>query len=286
MNRRDLLNSAVAGTAASLLMQSGRAADVSFEITDTNVSLGQWPFRRLPLDETDKLVKKMRLLGIKHAWAGSFEAILHRDLRAVNFRLVTACSRHSELVPVGAINPTLPGWEGDLLHCANEYKMHAIRLHPNYHGYALGDTAVSRLIKMAADAGLIVQIPVAMEDIRTQHHLMQVDDVDLSGLPAILEKVPEAKIQILNHRRPLSLMGELAAFPQVSFDTARVDGTDGLAKLLRSFPPGRVAFGTHSPFLIPEAALIRAGESDLNDDELAALFQKNAEKLMSGLSKP
>ncbi|MGA1479993.1 MAG: hypothetical protein ACO38N_02820, partial [Candidatus Nanopelagicales bacterium] len=42
-------------------------------IIDTNVNLGRWPFRRLPLDETGNLVGKMRLLGITRALAGSFE---------------------------------------------------------------------------------------------------------------------------------------------------------------------------------------------------------------------
>lgn len=287
MNRRDILNTAVAGTAASLLLRNGRAAGVApFSIIDTNVSLFQWPFRRLPLDNVVDLVKKFRLLGITQAWAGSFEAILHRDLRAANERLGKTCANYSELLPVGAINLTLPGWEGDLRRCIQRHRMHAIRLHPNYHGYTLEEPAVSRLLQKASEANLLVQISVAMEDSRTQHKLVQVPDVDLSHLPKLLGRIPNAKIQILNHRSPLRLMESLAAFPGVSFDTARVDATDGPTKLLRTVPPGRVMFGTHSPFLIPEAALIRSGESNLTDEELVSLFQKNAEQITGGFQRP
>jgi len=253
MNRRDILHTAaVAGTAAALFSPKGLTAGVPpISITDTNVSLFQWPFRRLPLDDTEGLVRKFRQLGITQAWAGSFEAILHRDLRAVNDRLVRACRGHAELLPVGAINPALPGWEGDLRRCVVEHMMHAIRIHPNYHGYTLNDVSFLHLLKLAGEAGLLVQIPVAMEDIRTQNRLVEAPDVDLSTLANRLVKIPKAKIQILNHRNPLRLKGTLAAFSGVYFDMARVDGTDGPAKFLRGFPPGRVMFGSHSPFLIP-----------------------------------
>ena len=76
MNRREILNSAMVGTAAAVLSRNSQAAEeLPFSIIDTNVSLFQWPFRRLPLDNVDELVKKFRFLGITQAWAGSFEAI-------------------------------------------------------------------------------------------------------------------------------------------------------------------------------------------------------------------
>lgn len=279
MKRRTLLATALAGTATALSPPIIRAQnEAKNTIIDTNVDLFQWPFRRLPLDNTDALLKKLRSLNIGQAWAGSFEGILQRDLTGVNQRLADTCKKHSELIPIGSINPELPDWKNDLHHCINKHKMPGIRLHPNYHGYTLEDPRLAQVLKLATASKLLVQIAVTMEDIRTQHPMIHTADVDLSPLPQLMEKIPQAKVQILNWRPRGGLIADLSKTPGLSFDTARADATDGVAKLLRSLPSGRVMFGSHSPFLIPEAALIRVAEARLNKAELRSVLRANAEE--------
>ena len=60
MNRRDVLNLAVAAGASAALRPSSAAAKEDdaapgLRIVDTNVSLFHWPFRRLPLDDVELL---------------------------------------------------------------------------------------------------------------------------------------------------------------------------------------------------------------------------------------
>lgn len=283
MNRRDLLAAAVTASAATVLSsKSVRAENAApqLKIIDTNVSLFQWPFRRLPLDETEALVNKLRSLGISEAWAGSFEGILHRDIASVNGRLADACDSYPELVPIGSINPELPGWEDDLDQCVNKHDMPGIRLHPNYHGYTLGDPRFAELLKRATAAGVFVQIATSMEDGRTQHPKLQVPDVDLAPLPEILKGIPEATVQILNYKPRLSLLAKLAKTPGVFFDISRVDGTNGIANLLKTVSADRVMVGTHAPFFIPESVLIRILESNLSEPDLSLLLSENSSKLM------
>lgn len=287
MNRRDVLTLAVsAGAATAILPGAARAADddgepSSFRIVDTNVSLFRWPFRRLPLDDVDTLVKKLRSLGIDQAWAGSFEGVLQRDIASVNQRLADACRRHPELIPIGSINPELPGWEDDLRRCVDDHNMPGIRLHPNYHGYALDDSRFARLLKLATDAGRFVQLAAAIEDTRTQHLQLQVPDVDLAPLAGIVRGVANARVQILNYRPRPTALGQLAATPGVFFDTARVESTDGVPNLMKNVPAGRVMFGSHAPFLIPEAALIRVHESGVLDAKsLQAVLSQNADHVI------
>lgn len=248
---------------------------------DTNVSLFRWPFRRLPLDETEALVRRLRELGVARALAGSFEGVLHRDCGAVNRRLAEECARFSELLPVGTIDPGRPGWESDLEECAGELGMRAIRLFPNYHGYALGDRRFHALLERAATAGLLVQVAVALEDTRTQHRLVAVPDVDLGPLPEAVGRVPGVLVQVLNDRPRGAYPEALLDESRISFDVARVDGTDGVARLRDMVGWERVLFGSHAPFLIPEAALIRTvHESGLAEHELRCIVGGNAERLL------
>ena len=285
MHRRDLLNTAVTVGAASVIgCQSAESAEASAlptTIIDTNVSLFQWPFRRLPLDDVDRLVEKLQTLSITQAWAGSFEGLLHRDITSVNERLAKACRPHPELIPIGSINPTLDDWERDLRRCMEQHKMPAIRMHPNYHGYTLADPRFGQVMQRATAAGFLIQIAVAMEDTRTQHPMMQVADVDLEPLAGWIQSNAAAKVQLLNWRPKAAQLDRLAKIPGVYFDTARVEGTDGVAKLMRSVPAGRVMLGTHAPFLIPEAALIRTGESDLSEQEIRSLMWETAQAMLA-----
>ena len=259
---------------------SKEQAELPAKIVDTNISLFQWPFRRLPLDESATLVKKFRTLGITEAWAGSFEGILHRDIAGVNQRLAKTCELYPELVPIGSVNPELPDWEDDLRRCVEQHKMPGIRLHPNYHGYTLADPKFDQLLKLATKAQVFVQIAAILEDTRTQHPMLQVPDVDLSPLPDLMRKNARAKVQILNYR-PNQLFGKLAKTPGIFFDTSRVESTDGIAKLLKGGAGNRLMFGTHAPFLIPESALIHTFESDLDATELRSLLWKNAERIQN-----
>lgn len=278
-SRRRLLQ-----TALSAAVLPARGAPAGPAWIDANVSLFHWPFRRLPLDEPAALATRLAALGIGEAWAGSFEGLLHRDLDGVNTRLAAACrdSRTLRLRPFGSVNPLLPDWSEDLRRCAHVHGMPGIRLHPNHHGYGLEHPAFERLLHLAGEAGLLVQLAASTEDTRTQPPQTQVADVDLRPLPSLLARHPGTRVLLLNHR-PGSLTAELARQPNLWFDLARTEATDGVARLVNLAGNGRVLFGSHAPFLIPEAALIRVEEgllAGLPPAEAEALLMSNARLLL------
>ncbi len=284
LNRRKVLSLGLtAATCPAMLSSRSHSTErdlTSEAIIDTNISLFSWPFRRLPLDETTAMVTKLETLGITQAWAGSFEGLLQRDISKVNERLVAACGDRKLLIPIGSINPMLPDWQEDLRRCIEVHRMPGIRLHPGYHGYRLDDVRFAELLGLVASAGCFVQLVATMEDERTQNNSLRVAEVDLAPLPPLMERFNDLRVQLLN-AKPGKLLGEFAQTTNLFFDTARIEGTEGVPQLVHSLPAGRVLFGSHAPFLIPEAALIRTHESGkLIDSALRAVFAENAQRLL------
>jgi predicted TIM-barrel fold metal-dependent hydrolase len=251
---------------------------------DVNVSLAHWPFRRLPDDEPESLVRRLRNLGVTEAWAGSFDALLHRDLAAVNIRLAAMCKEHGAglLRPFGAINPLLPDWREDLRRCHEVHRMPGIRLHPNYHGYALDHSAFADLLTDARARGLIVQIAVKMEDERTLHPLLKslptVDPAPLTTLPAQPGHPPIVLLNALGNLRGQPLE-RLFALPRVWVDIAMLEGLAGLERLVARVGSDRVLFGSHAPLFYAEAAHLKLKESNLAPEQRRAIQEGNARRL-------
>ncbi len=292
MRRRNFIKTialAGAGTTAVLRPDQAEAARPKKGnrevdgIIDTNVSLSRWPFRRLPIDETKKLVVKLKSAGVVQAWAGSFDALLHKNLAAVNEALASECQKHGHglLLPFGTVNPKLPDWEEDLRRCQEKHEMPGIRLFPNYHGYKLDDPEFAKLLAVAESRELIVQLALSMEDERVQHPSMRVPNVDPAPLLASLTKCPKLKIVLLNWFRSVKgdLLPKLAKTKRIWFDLAMVEGLGSVGNLLRDVPPSQIAFGSHAPFFYLESAVLKLKESPLQRDVASMIKHANAQHL-------
>jgi len=252
---------------------------------DVNVSLSRWPFRRLPADETGSLVAKLRHFGVTQAWAGSFDGLLHKDIAAVNARLIEDCRKHGKdlLLPFGSINLSLPGWEEDIRACQETHEMVGVRLHPNYHRYKLDDPAFAKFFRLAADRGLIIQLAIRMEDERTQNLLAPVPPVDPTPLLTLLKAAPKARLVLLNWAGTvkIDLAKTLSSTGQVFFDIATLENVGGVANLFQQVRPDRILFGSHAPFFYFESAELKLKESVLTRQQQNAIRAENANRLLS-----
>lgn len=250
---------------------------------DVNVNLSRWPFRRLPCDETSRLVEKLRSNGVTEAWAGSFDGLLHQDVAGVNSRLAAECWASGGLLrPVGTIHPLLPDWEEDVRRCAEVHGMHAIRLNPNYHGYRLSESVCDALFDQADKYKLIVQVAFKMEDVRTHHPLMKVPTVDVAPLEALVRRHTQTRLVILNGSGTVTpaAAANLATLGQVYFDISHAEQVGALEQLVKVVPYERLLFGSHFPFFQLESALLKFRESELGDAVTSAIQSGNAKRLL------
>ena len=251
---------------------------------DVNVHLGRWPFRRLRGDDTASLVAALQKHQIEQAWAGSFEALLHRDVRGVNDRLAEECQKHKNLlVPFGTVNPLLPDWQNDLQRCRQTPRMAGLRVYPNYHGYPLDHPDFAALLRLAAQHELIVQIVLKMEDDRTQHPLLRVPAVDPAPLAGLLQDNKNLRVVLLGALTAVAgaeTLRKLTCAGQVYMDIAMLEGVGGVATVLQTLPVERFLFGTHFPLYYYESALLKLREANLRPEQERAIRSQNARRLL------
>lgn len=304
-NRREFLYSTLLAVAGSKIPGSSplytspnstllreKSEDAPF-ITDTNVNLFQWPFRRLAYSQTDLLISKLKKHRINKAWAGSYEALFHKDLAGANLRLADECRKYGDgmLVPFGTVNVGWPGWEEDLRRCHEQYNMPGIRIYPGYQAFDFDHPDFSRFLQIIADRKLILQIACDMEDSRVHHPVIEIRDISMNLLPELANAIPEIKIQLLywNHKIRGSLLERFITDTTVVLDTTRIETNGGVGRLIEGdpwsgsatpLPVNRLLFGSHMPYFPVEANILKLFESSLSLNQLKAIMNENANQLL------
>jgi predicted TIM-barrel fold metal-dependent hydrolase len=290
LDRREFLKVAVTATAVAGIAGLGRpgtalasrpAAD---GLVDVNVNLGRWPLRRVRFDDTAGLASMLRKQGVTQAWAGSFECLLHKDMAGANARLAAECGQEGRglLVPFGSVNPKLPDWEEDLRRCVEVHHMPGLRLYPNYHGYKLDDPVFARLLGMAAERGLLVELALIMEDERMMHPLLRVPPTDPAPLAGVLKQTPGLRLVLVNALRMLhdQALVDIVGAGNVTIEISMLDAVGGVGDLVAKLPAGRVLFGSYAPLFYFESAALKLQESPLTEDELRAVRFESARRLL------
>jgi predicted TIM-barrel fold metal-dependent hydrolase len=299
LRRRDFLRSTLLTAAAVSTVTRPAAiaaaadAGAGVALVDTNVHLFQWPFRRLKYDRTAALAEKLRRHGVRQAWAGSFEALFSKDLTGVNTRLVEECRREGAglFVPVGSVNPMWPDWEEELRRCHEIHRMHAIRLHPGYQGYSLGQPEFARLLEAATTRGLLVQIALELEDPRVHHPSFRFTPTPATPLVNRLRQVPAARVQLLGSWQWMRVAQSraLQELPNVWHDISNLEAVGAVGRVIDGthwsltgkVPVERLLFGSHAPYFPVEAALFRMFESPLSLTQMQAIMAANARRVLA-----
>jgi hypothetical protein len=284
MDRRSFLTAA--GIAAVGRLDAAVPVSGSSGLIDTNVHLSHWSTRHSWATTPDTLAAKLRRHDVTSAWVGSYDGVLHSDLAGANARLATACATHGELLrPFGTVNPTFPDWEDDVRRCHEVHRMPGVRLFPSYHGYQLDDPRFARLLDLATQRRLLVQIVVTVEDDRSQNPALTAAPVQAAPLADVLERIQGARVMLLNSTSRLLGSGiplvQRLTKAGVRFEIATLEGVAGIEGLLQKVPDIRLCFGSHTPYFYFEAALLKLEESALTPPQLAAVRHVHATSALS-----
>jgi len=245
-------------------------------IIDINTSFGRWPFQKFDVHSTQGMAKHLHSAGITKALISSIDGILYPDPSVCDAALFKAVKSTPMLIPIPTINPGLANWRKALE--ANGLK--AVKIIPNYHNYPLTAPVVTQLIQVLASKRIPLMIQMRVEDERSQYPLMKIPGVDW-----------RAVVQLANAFRRVPLVclcayrGEAIELVQktenVSVDISFIETFQTLPTILHKIPPDKILFGSHTPFLYTESAVMKLESAHLAARSYKAIACANAQRLFN-----
>jgi uncharacterized protein len=194
------------------------------------------------------------------------------------------------LTPFAVINPGYAGWRDDLKTCHEEFGMSGLRLYPKWHNYSLSAQPCLDLIGDATERGLIVSIPIRVEDQRERSWLIDVPDVPLAEIAALVAACPKARFILLNGLQFIAspLGAKNNGLPaNYAIEVSRLDPllANELGQLVGNLGSERIMFGTGMPFSEPDTALLKMQMLDAGKDVRDKIHGLNAASWLSGKAK-
>jgi len=125
---------------------------------------------------------------------------------------------------------------------------------------------------------------VLMEDARMMHPLLRVPPVDVGPLAKTVAQVSGLKLVLLNALTTgdrTDKLFQVIEAGEVFIEIAMLEGVGGIERLLKTAPADRILFGSHTPSLYFESAMLKLQESLLPRQHLDAIRRENAIKLLT-----
>lgn len=251
-------------------------------IVDVNAYLGHFAFRRLRYNTAASLLALMDAKQIDKAVISSAGAITYRNAQAGNEEIAEEIRGHNDrLIPFAVINPFYAGWQDDLKICHEEFGMTGLRLYPKWHNYQLSSPCCGELMDAATERGMVISIPIRVEDNRQRSWLLSVPDIPLEEIVELVKKHPKARFILLNGigytRSPLGRKdNDLPSNYAIGLSRLSAVLANELGQLITNLGAKRVMFGTGMPFKYPDPALVKLDVLDASEAEKEKIRSQNA----------
>jgi predicted TIM-barrel fold metal-dependent hydrolase len=250
-------------------------------IIDVNAYLGPFAFRHLRHRTASELLGLMDSRGIDRAIVSGAAAITYRNPQPANAELIAEIAPHPDrFIPFAVINPAYAGWADDLDACL-DLGFRGLRLYPKWHNYELMSAACLDLIDRATQHGMIISIPLRVEDPRQRSWLVDVPNVSVSELADVVAARPQARFHLVNGQ---GFAGSVLGRPgnglpenyRIEISLLNVLLNDEVETLIANLGPDRLLFGTGMPFQYPDPALAKIEVLAPDDALKARILHQNA----------
>jgi len=251
-------------------------------IFDVNAYLGHFAFRRLRYNTASSLLALMDSKHIDMAVVSSASAITYRNAQAGNEELAQEIRSHSDrLIPFAVINPFYTDWKDDLKICQEEFGMMGLRLYPGWHNYKLSSPCCKELVDAATERGMVISIPIRVEDNRQRSWLLNVPDVPLEEIIELVKTHPKAHFILLNGigytRCPLGRKNNgLPSNYAIGLSRLSATLANELGQIITNLGAERIMFGTGMPFNYPDPALVKLEVLDASKADKEKIRSQNA----------
>jgi predicted TIM-barrel fold metal-dependent hydrolase len=249
-------------------------------IVDFCAYLGHWPMYQLPATGAADLVRIMDRCGIDLAFVSLVDGIFLLDPDEANARLASLVEgTRDRLLPVGTLNPSLPGWWNDLDVGIEQHGLCGFRLFPNYHAYELDSVGLTQLAQELARRRLPLFLACYVDEERFQHPAVRAKPLTIPGIVQLLRVSPETTAILNNVSCDEALA--LLRTPDLDLENVFLDINamdkpwNGLEELLRAAGSDRLVYGSQAPFLYPEAPLALLTQSGIPAHQQAKVLQSN-----------
>ena len=257
------------------------------KLIDCNAWLGHYPFRAVPANSVDGLLRRMDRHGIERAVVSNLHSVLYNDAHSGNRELAGWVEGHRDrLIPCATLSPAFPGWERDLRQCCDEWDLRGLRLFPSHYRYSLTSPQCLELVGMATQRGLHIAIPLRLEDRRQQHWMDATAEVRLTEIADLARACPDASLLVLEaigiEDSPFATDRSLAdarVFFEISRMATLLQRT--IPTLLRKLGARRLLFGTGMPLKIPGPAVLKLALLDAPAEIKAQLAAINMMRLLN-----
>ena len=256
-------------------------------ILDVNAYLGHFAFRQLRHNTGASLLELMDSKKIDRAVVSSASAITYRKAQAGNEEVAEEVEGRSDrLIPFAVINPTYAGWRDDLKTCHEDLGMKGLRLYPGWHRFGLLDECCLELVNEATERSMLVSIPMRVEDKRQRSWLVDVPDVPLDEVAALVKACPRARFFLLNGigyaSSPLGRRNNGSPSNYcIEISRLTVLLHDELEQLVANLGAERLVFGTGMPFNYPDPALIKLELLSAGKQDKEKILGQNAAKWLN-----
>lgn len=230
-------------------------------IIDINTYIGHYPFRKLVARNALQMVELMDANGIDRAVVSSLHAVFYRDAHRGNEELMEEIQPHGlRFIPVATVNPKYADWRRDLEECVVRWKMKAVTLVPEHHGYSLTDAYGKAALQQIEEYELPLVLTQRFEDRRQRHHWDIANDMSVTELTVIARQHPRLKFLLSNWH---GLDGDQLAAAGlrgrclIDFARSEVLLSKSIPKLMATLGVDSISFGSHMPFDYVGPSLIK-----------------------------